>query len=116
MSGQTNTTRLPGSPAQQAASDDEALDDRRVPRGGPNSADRNENALEMCARRRGGVLFRDRCGSLRCVHEGQRLKDQPPQGPYLIFESTHAVRRVRTIPPNWRTLSDADLEVLSWQR
>jgi hypothetical protein len=36
--------------------------------------------------------------------------------PSLFFESTHAVRRVRVYPTTWHTLSDAELERLSWER
>jgi hypothetical protein len=33
----------------------------------------------------------------------------------LIFEADTTVRRVRTFPHDWRTLSDEALEELSWQ-
>jgi len=32
----------------------------------------------------------------------------------LIFASEDAVRRVWTYPPTWRTMSDRELEALSW--
>ena len=34
----------------------------------------------------------------------------------LVFESEHAVRRVRNFPDDWITLTDAALLELSWQR
>lgn len=35
--------------------------------------------------------------------------------PSLVFESDHAVRRVRSYPAEWRDLSDAELWALSWR-
>jgi len=32
----------------------------------------------------------------------------------LVFETENTVRRVRTFPADWRTLSDDDLFALSW--
>jgi hypothetical protein len=41
---------------------------------------------------------------------------QPSGGaPSLIFESRTVFRRVRSYKADWRTLSDADLDLLSWQ-
>ena len=37
-------------------------------------------------------------------------------GTSLIFESIGAIRRVRNFPASWTTLSDAELEALSYQR
>lgn len=37
------------------------------------------------------------------------------RGLSLIFASDAAVRRVRKYPPNWSTLSDAELIALSWK-
>lgn len=34
----------------------------------------------------------------------------------LVFQSEIAIRRVWSYPVEWRTLSDADLTALSWQR
>jgi hypothetical protein len=34
--------------------------------------------------------------------------------PSLVFETETTVRRVRSYPPGWRDLSDADLFALSW--
>lgn len=34
--------------------------------------------------------------------------------PSLIFEHPMSVRRVRNYPPDWRTLTDAELIALSW--
>ena len=34
--------------------------------------------------------------------------------PSLVFESYQAIRRVRSYPPDWRTLSDQALLALSW--
>jgi hypothetical protein len=35
--------------------------------------------------------------------------------PSLVFEAENTVRRVRTFPDDWRTLTDEALEELSWQ-
>jgi len=46
----------------------------------------------------------------------------PPQqfdrrsGPSLVFESDAAMRRVRTYPADWRSLSDTALYALSWSQ
>jgi hypothetical protein len=37
-------------------------------------------------------------------------------GECLIFDSSMAYRRVNEYPPDWRTLSPADLRDLSWRR
>jgi hypothetical protein len=37
-------------------------------------------------------------------------------GECLIFDSSMAYRRVNEYPPDWRTLSPADLRTLSWRR
>lgn len=37
-------------------------------------------------------------------------------GECLIFDSSMAYRRVNEYPPDWRTLSPADLRSLSWRR
>jgi hypothetical protein len=34
----------------------------------------------------------------------------------LVFESTDSARRVREYPENWRELSAAELEALSWRK
>lgn len=36
--------------------------------------------------------------------------------PVLIFATTSTARRVRSYPPNWRELSEAELHALSWSR
>lgn len=36
--------------------------------------------------------------------------------PCLLFSSDTSVRRVRHIPPDWRTMTDAELSALSWSR
>lgn len=36
------------------------------------------------------------------------------QSQSLVFESDYVIRRVRSFPSAWRSLSDADLFVLSW--
>jgi hypothetical protein len=44
--------------------------------------------------------------------------DQPRSGQAacLLFRSHRFARRVRSYPANWRDLSDAELEALSWSR
>jgi hypothetical protein len=51
-----------------------------------------------------------------------RVFEVPEQGtaerrwpPSLVFESDAAIRRVRDFPTNWRALSDAELDALSWR-
>jgi hypothetical protein len=55
-------------------------------------------------------LVRDEEGHLWRVRE-VRFADAKPS---LIFESEVSFRRVRAYPPNWRTLSDEELYLLSW--
>ena len=33
----------------------------------------------------------------------------------LVFQSEAAIRRIWHYPPNWRQLTDAELELLSWE-
>jgi len=74
----------------------------------------------------------DRPSDLSQLHEAQRtarklFMDGVPwlvyelpstfdrrHAPSLVFESELAVRRVRTYPAAWRSLSDAELWALSW--
>jgi hypothetical protein len=52
---------------------------------------------------------------LWCVYESPRpCADGTPRPGSLIFESDAAIRRVRDFPADWRTLTDAELEALSW--
>lgn len=37
------------------------------------------------------------------------------RGMSLIFASDAAMRRVRVYPDDWRTMSDADLALMSWR-
>ncbi|HVE78705.1 MAG TPA: hypothetical protein VNA89_07580 [Gemmatimonadaceae bacterium] len=57
--------------------------------------------------------FPDNEGTRWRVYE-RRNADEPASS--LYFESTHAVRRVRRYPAGWDSLSDAELERLSWGR
>ena len=38
------------------------------------------------------------------------------RAPSLVFETEDTVRRVRSFPDDWRSLSDAELFALSWTR
>jgi hypothetical protein len=57
-------------------------------------------------------FFIDESGTEWRVFEKQ-LADN---GECLIFDSSMAYRRVNEYPPDWRTLSPADLRELSWRR
>ena len=47
------------------------------------------------------------------VWEGRLGQFDRRSGPHLFFESASVVRRVRTYPPNWRALPDAELMALA---
>jgi hypothetical protein len=50
-----------------------------------------------------------------CVYESPRpCADGTTRPGSLIFESDGVIRRVRDFPVDWRTLTDAELEALSW--
>ena len=53
-------------------------------------------------------------GEFWLVYELPPLQFDRRSAPSLIFENEGIVRRVRTFPPNWRELTDADLLALSW--
>ena len=57
-------------------------------------------------------FFVDEAGTEWRVFE-KRFQDH---GECLIFDSSMAYRRVNEYPPDWRTLSPADLRDLSWRR
>lgn len=52
-------------------------------------------------------------GEIWLVYELPPLPFDRRNAPSLVFESKVAVRRVRTFPAEWRTLSDYDLFALS---
>ena len=65
--------------------------------------------------RSGPVSYRDR------HHVGWRVTERDARDDpgaladcCLIFASDDAVRRVWVYPPRWRTMSDGELEALSW--
>ncbi len=63
-----------------------------------------------------GVLqFKDSKGFLWRVSERERLRYDRRSEKTLIFESSMAVRCVRTYPNDWRDLAPETLESLSWQ-
>ena len=68
------------------------------------------------ARPRGPRTFLDRAGAEWRVTEVPAAAVPAARGPAcLVFHSEAAIRRVWRYPPNWRQLTDAELEVLSWE-
>ena len=67
-----------------------------------------KDSFEVVPRIGGRGLLAD--GQAWSVYEMNRIAD-----PSLIFESVKIVRRVRTFPPNWHDLSDAELAVVMRQ-
>jgi hypothetical protein len=66
------------------------------------------------ARENGRELIGDRV--LWLVYELPPTPFDRRTGPSLVFESDSAMRRVRTFPADWRTLSDELLYALSWSK
>ena len=66
------------------------------------------------AAREGGRDFSDASGTVWRVYERPAIGQH--QTTSLIFESTTALRRVKSYPSNWRSLSPDALERLSWER
>jgi hypothetical protein len=64
---------------------------------------------------RGGHTFRDRAGTWWSVYEYDCVSRRRGTGCCLVFESITVVRRVGHFPTDWRRLSAAELESLSWQ-
>lgn len=48
------------------------------------------------------------------VYELPAMPFDRRSSPSLVFESEHAVRRVRDFPNDWRSISDDELFALSW--
>ena len=63
---------------------------------------------------RGGRTFRDRAGQVWGVREVATASPWRRAEHCLVFSSEMAVRRVWTLPADWRSLTDAELERLSW--
>jgi hypothetical protein len=78
----------------------------------PRTADRN---LPELGARRTGRLYLDSRSRWWSVDERSCLTADGVETRCLGFESRESMRRVRRFAPGWRTLSDADLETLSWQ-
>jgi len=66
----------------------------------------------------GGRRFRNPDSGLYWTVSEVDGRDIPgARGPRcLVFQSENAIRRVWCCPSDWRTLGDADLAALSWQR
>lgn len=60
-------------------------------------------------------IFVDADGTRWQVSERPFADYDRRSGLSLIFASDSAVRRVREYPPDWSTLSDAELLALSWK-
>jgi hypothetical protein len=68
------------------------------------------------ARERESRTFKDRGGVWWRVYELPAHETSDARWEQcLIFESAETVRRVRDYPANWRDLSAAELEGLSWR-
>jgi hypothetical protein len=80
-------------------------------------ADRRRSAFEL-------LRVEQRASARRLIIDGvQWLVYELPardldrrSSPSLVFESEDTVRRVRDFPPNWGSLSDGELEKVSWSR
>ena len=60
--------------------------------------------------------YRDAAGCTWSVHQVAEAALPWVHGPRcLLFGSEAAIRRVWHYPPDWRTLSDTELEALSWR-
>ena len=55
-------------------------------------------------------------GVVWLVYELSPTPSDRRSGPSLVFESDDAIRRVRTFPSDWRTLSDEALYALDWSQ
>jgi hypothetical protein len=80
------------------------------------TAEDRRREVRRTADRQSAREFRDASG------RQWRVFEVPEQGtaerrwpPSLVFESDAAIRRVRDFPADWRALSDAELEALSWR-
>lgn len=60
-------------------------------------------------------VFVDADGSRWRVYEQAFSTYDRRSGTSLIFANDAAVRRVRTFPPDWASLSDVELAELSWK-
>jgi len=80
-------------------------------------ADRRRSAFEL-------LRVEQRASARRLIIDGvQWLVYELPardldrrSSPSLVFESEDTVRRVRDFPANWGSLSDGELEKVSWSR
>jgi hypothetical protein len=55
-------------------------------------------------------------GVLWLVYELSPTRFDRRSGPSLVFASDRAMRRVRTFPADWRSLSDEALYALEWSQ
>jgi hypothetical protein len=62
-----------------------------------------------------GRKFLDSTGLWWSVQELPCPASLGSPGLSLVFECIYGARRVRRYPPDWRTMSDAGLESLSWE-
>ena len=60
--------------------------------------------------------IRDEQGRMWTVRELAPASYDRRQSPSLVFSTDEVIRRVRNYPPDWRTLSDAELYALSLGR
>lgn len=79
----------------------------------PNSTNRSDTSTSKSTRVTRS--FADRDGVRWQVYEKEFSGYDRRSGVSLIFASEAAVRRVRTFPADWQTLSDDELTELSWK-
>jgi hypothetical protein len=64
---------------------------------------------------RGDRVFRSSTGEWWSVYVHVDARPGAVPEETLVFEAIGVVRRVRRFPPNWKGLSVAELEELSWE-
>jgi hypothetical protein len=80
-----------------------------------NDSSRRRGEARTGARAETARVFYDADGICWHVYEQPSSEYDRRRGVSLIFASEAAIRRVRTYPADWRTLSDEDLAALSWK-
>lgn len=78
-----------------------------------DAEDSDESRSMLHAARKGGRRLLGPDGILFNVYELDWGYDR--RGRTLVFESDHAMRRVRTYPAHWRELTDEELYAVSWR-
>jgi hypothetical protein len=63
-----------------------------------------------------GRAYLDAAGKWWCVSERPCRESDPADMTCLVFMSEGTVRRVLNFPEDWRRLTAAELQAVSWQR